>query len=74
LLKGTNFILIDTPGFNDTYRSDEEVFKTIADWLTDSFKAQEQLHGIIYLHRIDIPRVSGSAMRSMRMLELLCGQ
>jgi hypothetical protein len=74
VLRGTSFFLVDTPGFNDTYRSDEEVFKNIADWLTDSFKAKEQLHGIIYLHRIDIPRVSGSALRSIRILELLCGQ
>jgi hypothetical protein len=50
------------------------VFKNITDWLAGSFKAGEQLHGIVYLYRIDIPRVSGSALRSIRILELLCGQ
>jgi GTPase Era involved in 16S rRNA processing len=29
-------ILIDTPGFDDTYRPDTEILRNIADWLEDT--------------------------------------
>jgi len=41
---------VDTPGFDDTYRSDTEVLREIASWLTDSYAKNVKLNGIIYIH------------------------
>ena len=32
-MSGQNVVLVDTPGFNDTYRSDMDVLELIGDWL-----------------------------------------
>lgn len=65
--------LIDTPGFDDTNRSDTTVLKEIATWLTDSYSHEIKLSGIIYLHRISDPRMPGSAKRNLLMFKKLCG-
>ncbi|KAF9765717.1 hypothetical protein IL306_001984 [Fusarium sp. DS 682] len=66
--------LIDTPGFDDTGRSDTEVLSEIAAWLTDSYKHQIRLHGIIYLHRISDVRMQGSAKKNLVTFKELCGE
>ena len=65
--------LIDTPGFDDTNRSDSEVLREIASWLTASYAAKIRLSGIIYLHRISDVRMQGSAKRNLFMFKKLCG-
>jgi hypothetical protein len=72
-LKDTNVYLVDTPGFDDTDRSDTEVLREIASWLTASYSNSIKLHGIIYLHRITDPRMQGSGMRNLHMFKKLCG-
>jgi predicted GTPase len=32
-----NVCLVDTPGFDDTNRSDVDIFKKISDWLNDTY-------------------------------------
>ncbi|RYC60016.1 hypothetical protein CHU98_g6190 [Xylaria longipes] len=66
--------LIDTPGFDDTNRSDTEVLDAIATWLGDSYKNKILLHGIIYLHRICDIRMQGSAKRNLLTFKELCGE
>jgi hypothetical protein len=66
--------LIDTPGFDDTGRSDTEVLSEIAAWLTDSYKHKIRLHGIIYLHRISDVRMQGSAKKNLVTFKELCGE
>ncbi|KAL2867705.1 P-loop containing nucleoside triphosphate hydrolase protein [Aspergillus lucknowensis] len=66
--------LIDTPGFDDTNRSDTQVLREIAGWLGDSYKNKILLHGIIYLHRITDIRMQGSAKKNLIMFRQLCGQ
>lgn len=68
-----NIYLVDTPGFDDTDRSDTEVLREIASWLTASYSNSIKLHGIIYLHRITDPRMQGSGMRNLHMFKRLCG-
>ena len=36
LEKGRRLILVDTPGFNDTYIDDSEILRRIAVWLASS--------------------------------------
>ena len=44
--------LIDTLGFNDTYRTDSDVLKDLVFWLNKSYEHQIRLSGIVYLHPI----------------------
>lgn len=66
--------LVDTPGFDDTTRSDTEVLREIAGWLNDSYKNRVLLQGIIYLHRIADVRMQGSAKKNLLMFKKLCGE
>jgi len=71
---GKKIFLIDTPGFDDTYRSDSEILREVADWLIQAYQFQVRLTGIIYLHRITDVRIGGSGMKNLRLFRKLCGE
>ncbi|KAH7910731.1 hypothetical protein BJ138DRAFT_1152279 [Hygrophoropsis aurantiaca] len=48
-------VLLDTPGFDDTWLEDKIILSRIIDWLTKN-NYGSALRGIIYLHDIAIPR------------------
>jgi len=66
--------LIDTPGFDDSERSDIDTLQELAYWLAAAYERGMRLHGIIYLHRISDTRLQGSALRSLNALKAMCGQ
>ena len=35
--QGLRLVLVDTPGFDDTYRQDTEILRVIADWLIQKY-------------------------------------
>ena len=72
-LDGNQVYLIDTPGFNDTDRSDAETLRVLATYLSASYSRNVFIHGIIYLHRIADNRMSGSSKRNIDMFKALCG-
>jgi len=37
-LEGRRLVLVDTPGFDDTYQEDVEILKRIAKWLENSYR------------------------------------
>ena len=65
--------LIDTPGLDDTQRSDTDILRTIATALSMLYRTRIPLAGVIYLHRISDTRVGGASKRSIRLLEAICG-
>lgn len=65
--------LIDTPGFNDTDRSDVETLRVLATYLSASYSRNVFIHGMIYLHRIADNTMSGSSKRNIDMFKALCG-
>jgi hypothetical protein len=65
--------LIDTPGLNDTYRSESDVVKEVAFWLSKAHASDCLLNGVIYLHDISAPKWTGSAKRGLGFLKVLCG-
>lgn len=65
--------LIDTPGFDDSTRTDTQVLREIASWLSYSYTHEILLHGIIYLHRISDRRMQGSALKNLFTFKRLCG-
>ena len=71
---GPTVQLIDTPGFNDTNRSDADILKDIALHLIQIYKKNVKLAGLIYLHRITDVRMQGSALKNLHMFQKLCGE
>ncbi|KAK4938866.1 hypothetical protein LTR10_020772 [Elasticomyces elasticus] len=76
----TSVHLIDTPGFNDSTRSESEVLQEISYWLSAAYgeagaqsESRFRLDGIVYLHSIADPRWSGATRRSFDILRNLCG-
>jgi hypothetical protein len=67
-------ILIDTPGFDDTSRSDAEILKEVAACFCNLYDKGIKLNGIVYLHRISDPRMGGSALKNLNMFQRLCGK
>ncbi|KAK4553241.1 hypothetical protein LTR86_009771 [Recurvomyces mirabilis] len=66
--------LIDTPGFNDTFRSDDDVFSEVAYTLVKAHQLGIRISGIVYLQSMIDVRMQGTAVRSIRILEALCGR
>ncbi|KAF9463781.1 P-loop containing nucleoside triphosphate hydrolase protein, partial [Collybia nuda] len=64
---------IDTPGFDDTDRSEVEILKLIAKFLGYQYKIGTKIHGILYLYRISDNRMTGASRRSFRLFRKLCG-
>jgi len=66
-------VLLDTPGFDDTRKTDLEILQIIAQWLMDAYKLHVTLAGVLYLHRITDNRMAGAPHRNLQMFGSLCG-
>jgi hypothetical protein len=66
-------MLVDTPGFNDTFRDDREILKEITDWLASTYQLGKRITGVVYLHPINQPRMEGSALLNLAVMQKLCG-
>ncbi|PWW78612.1 hypothetical protein C7212DRAFT_292113, partial [Tuber magnatum] len=71
---GATITLVDTPGFNDTTRTDTEVLAEICDWTSKTYREERLLSGIIYLHRVTDVRMDSSAVKNLRTFQKLCGR
>lgn len=56
--------LIDTPGFDDTNKSDTEILQVISSWLAQICTPTDKLAGVVYLHRIDRGKMENSRISS----------
>ncbi|PSN64129.1 hypothetical protein BS50DRAFT_623747 [Corynespora cassiicola Philippines] len=67
---GSNkYTLVDTPGFDDSFDSDEVVTHKLLAWLASTYCSGIKLNDIIYLHSIAAPRMPGSAFDNLCMLK-----
>ncbi|KDR82102.1 hypothetical protein GALMADRAFT_240601 [Galerina marginata CBS 339.88] len=66
-------VLIDTPGFDDTDKSDMQILEIISQSLVQAYKTKCQIVGIIYLHRITDNRIAETVHRSFHVFSELCG-
>jgi hypothetical protein len=70
---GSEFTLVDTPGFDDDKLSDYDVLKLLVEWLARTYKSAKKLNGILYLHHITDARMRGSSFRNLNMFKELVG-
>ncbi|KAL4065615.1 P-loop containing nucleoside triphosphate hydrolase protein [Scleroderma yunnanense] len=69
-----NIVLVDTPGFDDTFVSDTQTLRNLAEWLKTTYKQKVMLSGLLYFHRISDNRVAGTPLRNLNMFKELCGR
>lgn len=67
-------MLIDTPGFDDTERTDSEILTEIARLLSAQYELGVELKGVIYIHRITDVRYSRSSVKTFEIFKKICGQ
>lgn len=72
-LDGRCAAILDTPGFDDTYKTDAEVLGSIAEFLSMTYRKNLRLSGIIYLQRITDPRMTHGGRANLLMFRALCG-
>jgi len=73
-LKGKQVTLIDTPGFDDTNRSDADILLIIANFLSATEQSGMQLAGIIFLQPVTATRMQGSEKKRTRLIENILGK
>jgi len=66
-INGWEVWLIDTPGFDNTHRSDLDILPTIANWIHQPNHQYNHLSGIIYLYRIIDTPMEGTNLKNLRM-------
>ncbi|KAI0696923.1 P-loop containing nucleoside triphosphate hydrolase protein, partial [Cytidiella melzeri] len=74
LLDGHVVTLVDSPGFDDTNRSEAEILREVTTFLAKTYENKRLLAGILYLHRITDKRVGGVAKRNFSVFRKLCGE
>ncbi|KAK0709940.1 hypothetical protein B0T26DRAFT_624484, partial [Lasiosphaeria miniovina] len=65
--------LVDTPGFDDTSRPAGDILRSIAARLATIQRARQRVAGIIFVHRITDVRLGGAAIKTLHVLQRLCG-
>jgi len=73
-LKGRRLIIVDTPGFDDTWKDDVEILRRIVVWLASAYDSNMKLGGVIYLHEITQTRMLGTSRKNFSMFQQLCGK
>lgn len=74
VINSVNFVLVDTPGFNDTRKDDGDVLKEVAHWLNSTYRKGFKLTGIVYLQPINVTRIEGTDLLNLRVFRKLCGK
>ncbi|KAK3358737.1 P-loop containing nucleoside triphosphate hydrolase protein, partial [Lasiosphaeria hispida] len=73
-IDGKMLYLVDTPGFDDKDRTDVDILRETASWLWEAYDAKVKLAGVVYLHRIQDNRVSGTIAQNIELFQELCGK
>ncbi|KAJ8114628.1 hypothetical protein OPT61_g3544 [Boeremia exigua] len=73
-VQGRLVLMMDTPGFDDTARSDLDIVNEVILGLAEMDRWGVTIIGVIYMQRITDTRMSGSARKSLEILNAICGE
>ncbi|KAH6682599.1 P-loop containing nucleoside triphosphate hydrolase protein [Halenospora varia] len=73
-VEGSMCVLLDSPGFNDTFQSDEETLIKLARYLEITYRRDQKLTALFYLIDITQSRMTGSALQNLDLFRKLCGR
>ncbi|KAI6101979.1 hypothetical protein EDD16DRAFT_1716274 [Pisolithus croceorrhizus] len=66
-------VLVDTPGFSNTFKDDSEVMRMIMGWSRKLKKRGIVIAGILYFHKISDNRIPGNPLKALCVFGELCG-
>ncbi|KAJ6259877.1 hypothetical protein Dda_5521 [Drechslerella dactyloides] len=69
----TDIVLMDTPGFDDTYKNDVDILESIANGLKECFTYDCKVSGVIYIHAITEPRMKRTAVKNLSLFRKIVG-
>jgi GTP-binding protein EngB required for normal cell division len=70
---GSRYNLIDSPGFDDSRMPDAEVLTMLANFIVDLYTSGQEVHGVVFVHRITDVRLSGSQIKTAQILRRITG-
>lgn len=73
-LDGQTVTLIDTPGFDDSERSDADILTLVANYMAQTYEQGMLLTGAIFVHPISQQRLLGSETRRNRLFKKILGE
>ncbi|KAF5984454.1 P-loop containing protein [Fusarium bulbicola] len=73
-LDGNQVTLIDTPGFDDTFKSDGDILQLVANYLSATYEKGTLLNGLILLQPIHGTRLQGNEMKRTRLFKRILGE
>ncbi|KAI0091155.1 hypothetical protein BDY19DRAFT_856343, partial [Irpex rosettiformis] len=71
--KQRSVVLVDSPGFDDTEKSDSDILGILCEYLASQYTQKRLLHGVIYIHRITDNKMTGTSIRNFQAYQELCG-
>ncbi|KZP22564.1 hypothetical protein FIBSPDRAFT_738855, partial [Athelia psychrophila] len=71
--QGRRVVLFDTPGFDNTTKSDTDILKLVAAFANTYYEQGAMLSGVIYMHRINDDHAGGIAEHNFNIFRKLCG-
>jgi hypothetical protein len=72
-MSGSKILMIDTPGFEDSARSNWDILDNISRMLVAQHLFDVQLKGIIYIQPITDDRVTGGQTTTFEIMQRICG-
>lgn len=66
-------LMVDTPGFDDTRRTDTEILAEIASILAAAYTLGVPLRGVVYMHRITDRRFTAGDVKTFEIFKRICG-
>ncbi|CCA72593.1 hypothetical protein PIIN_06530 [Serendipita indica DSM 11827] len=67
-------VFVDTPGFDDTFKSDIEILSMIAEFLVKLHQTGIKISCLLYFHRITDNRMAGAPLKNLELFTSLCGR
>ncbi|KAJ9136693.1 hypothetical protein NKR23_g9612 [Pleurostoma richardsiae] len=71
---GKRVVLVDTPGFDDSERTDADILTLMAKWLKTTYDKDTLLSGVILLQQINEIKFKKSESNRTRLFEKICGE
>ncbi|KAI6142844.1 kinase-like domain-containing protein [Pisolithus tinctorius] len=70
---GRRYVLVDTPGFDDTSWRTQYILRELANWLHDKYFEDVKITGVIYTHRVTDDHISRTVRENLDQFRRLCG-
>ncbi|KAI6006285.1 kinase-like domain-containing protein [Pisolithus orientalis] len=72
--RNKRYVFVDMPGFNNAFKSDQDILGRVAEWLRNKYLQHVKITGVIYTHRTTDNRMPTSVRENLAKFCELCGE